>query len=354
MSALFCRKFVSANIGSLLQKRGVSSKVPHFATLYDLNPAQINTLVKTAIRYKNEVKVQGKKPTHLLPGSSVALLFSKRSTRTRVATETASNLLGAKAMYLASTDIQLGVNESLQDTTRVLSSMVDCIVARVNSHQEIEDLVKYSSVPVINALSDKFHPTQILADLMTLHETYTPQGKDPQSLNLQDTLGGRKVAWVGDGNNVLYSLMITLPKFGVDVGVSTPKGYDPRADIVQMAQGEAKKYNTKMDIVNSTAEAIKDSDVIVTDTWISMGQEEEKADRLRAFSGYQVTQKMIAEGGAKSDWKFLHCLPRKSEEVDDDVFYSNRSLVFPEAENRKWTIMAVLDALLVHKKFPEN
>lgn len=130
--------------------------------------------------------------------------------------------------------------------------------------------MKYSTVPVINALSDKFHPTQILADLMTLHETYTPKGKDPQSLDLKDTLGGKRVAWVGDGNNVLYSLMITLPKFGVDVGVSTPKGYDPRPDIVQMARGEAKKYNTKMDIVNSTAAAIKDSDVIVTDTWYKL------------------------------------------------------------------------------------
>ncbi|CAG8625279.1 5632_t:CDS:2 [Cetraspora pellucida] len=244
-------------------------------------------------------------------------------------------------MFLGSQDIQLGVNESLLDTSKVVSSMVDGIMARVGSHSDIETLAKYSTVPVINALSDKYHPTQILADLMTMHEVFGPQPKDESSYvahltHPKQTLPGLKVAWVGDG---------------VHLSVATPDGYNPAEEVVKIAQDEAVKTNTKISFTHDPKEAVKDADVIVTDTWVSMGQESEKAKRLKDFAGYQVTSSLAKDGGAKSHWKFLHCLPRKQEEVTDEVitlgvFYSPRSVVFQEAENRKWTILSVLDALL--------
>jgi ornithine carbamoyltransferase len=283
-------------------------------------------------------------------------MFSKRSTRTRVATETAINYLGGQPMFLGSQDIQLGVNESLMDTTKVVSSMVDGIMARVGSHSEIEALAKYSTVPIINALSDKYHPTQILADLMTIHEVLGPQ---PTSLSPyvahathpSKTLPGLKVAWVGDGNNILHSMLVTFPKLGIHLSIATPDNHKPDEQVVEIAKKEAEATKSELIFTNDPKIAIKDADVIATDTWISMGQETEKAQRIKDFAGYQVTSQLAKEGGAKSNWKFLHCLPRKQEEVTDEVFYSSNSVVFQEAENRKWTILAVIDALLVKKTF---
>lgn len=282
----------------------------------------------------------------------MALMFSKRSTRTRVATETAVAYLGGHAMFLGSQDIQLGVNESLLDTSKVVSSMVDGIMARVGAHSEIETLARYSTVPIINALSDLYHPTQILADLMTLHELYTPKGTLPHTVSPAETLKNLRLAWVGDGNNIMHSLMLQLPKVGMHMTMATPKGYEPNAAILKQARDNALQAGTELlGVFHDPKEAIQDADVIVTDTWISMGQEEEKKQRLKDFAGYQLTREMIAESGAKADWKFLHCLPRKQEEVTDDVFYSPRSHVFQEAENRKWTILACINQLLVQKGF---
>jgi len=309
-----------------------------------------------AIQHKYNVKHLNKSSGAPLGGKTLAIMFSKRSTRTRVATESAVAYLGGQPMFLGSQDIQLGVNESLLDTSKVVSSMVDGIMARVGSHSDIETLAKYSTVPVINALSDKYHPTQILADLMTLHEMYGPQPSSPSSYvahqtHPSKTLPGLRVAWVGDGNNILHSMLATFPKLGVHLNVATPKGYEPSEEIVRYAQVEARKTNTDVNFSFNPKDAVKNADVIVTDTWISMGQEGEKAQRIKDFAGYRVTSQMAKEGGAKSDWKFLHCLPRKQEEVSDEVFYSPRSFVFQEAENRKWTILAVIDALMVKKSF---
>ncbi|CAG8472765.1 6372_t:CDS:10, partial [Dentiscutata heterogama] len=303
----------------------------HYITHVDLSSKQIYNLLTSAIQHKHNVRYLNKKSDQPLSGKTLAILFSKRSTRTRVATETAIAYLGGQPMFLGSQDIQLGVNESLLDTSKVVSSMVDGIMARVGPHSDIETLAKYSTVPVINALSDRYHPTQILADLMTMHEVFGPQPKDESSYiahltHPEKTLPGLKVAWIGDG-------------------------YDADKEVVKIAQNEAVKTNTKISFTHDPKEAVKDADVIVTDTWISMGQESEKAKRLKDFAGYQVTSSLAKEGGAKPNWKFLHCLPRKQEEVTDEVFYSPRSVVFQEAENRKWTILAVLDALLVKKSF---
>ncbi|KAG0304059.1 ornithine carbamoyltransferase [Dissophora globulifera] len=327
------------------------SGVPHLLTDNDLSSKQLSDVIRMACKFKHQAKVLGKPSGAPLAGKTMALMFSKRSTRTRVATEAAVTYLGGHAMFLGSQDIQLGVNESLLDTSKVVSSMVDGIMARVGAHSEIETLAKYSTVPIINALSDLYHPTQILADLMTLHELYTPKGSDPHSVSPSTTLKNLRMAWVGDGNNILHSLMLQLPKVGMHISMATPKGYEPNADILKQAQKNAKDAGTEIGVFHDPKEALRGADIVVTDTWISMGQEEEKKQRIKAFAGYQLTTELITESGAQPDWKFLHCLPRKQEEVTDDVFYSPRSHVFQEAENRKWTILACINQLLVERGF---
>ncbi|RMZ75684.1 hypothetical protein DV738_g5326, partial [Chaetothyriales sp. CBS 135597] len=268
---------------------------------------------------------------------TVALLFSKRSTRTRVSTEGAVVALGGHPMFLGSGDIQLGVNESLYDTSKVISSMVAGIVARVGPHKDIADLARDSDVPVINALCDTYHPMQIVADFATLVQTL---GGDAAQLH------GLNIAWVGDANNVLFDLCIGARKLGINVSVATPVGYGiPAAirDEIAAASGQGTLRES-----NEPLEAVKDADVIVTDTWVSMGQESEAKERLQSFAGYQVTEELAKRGGASEDWKFMHCLPRHKEEVSDQVFYGPRSLVFPEAENRLWSAISVLDAFVAN------
>ncbi|KAI7878751.1 ornithine carbamoyltransferase [Lichtheimia hyalospora FSU 10163] len=330
-------------------------KPPHFITTADYTAEQLLDLVHRAIQFKVESKYNHPQPRTERPltGKSLALIFTKRSTRTRVATETATAYLGGHAMFLGSQDIQLGVNESLLDTSRVVSSMVDGIMARVNGHDEIETLARESRVPVINALSDKYHPTQILADLMTIHEHYHHRKNNvtdrytAHTQHPRETLSGLKAAWVGDANNILQEILVAFPKCGISVAAACPPSYKCDQDVIDIAKADAAKTGASVSFTTNPNEALKDADIIITDTWISMGQEEEKAKRLEEFAGYQVTMDMVKKGGAKPDWVFMHCLPRKPEEVDDEVFYSDRSLVFPEAENRKWTILAIIDALMV-------
>ncbi|KAI8977634.1 ornithine carbamoyltransferase [Mycotypha africana] len=334
----------------------IEAKKPnHFITTADFTAEQLLDLVYNSLQFKVQAKYtpseEIKRP---LAGKTLAVLFSKRSTRTRIATESSMAFLGGHAMFLGSQDIQLGVNESLLDTARVVSSMVHGIMARVKGHDEIETLAKESSVPVINALSDKYHPTQILADLMTIHEYYhnknnnVPEGiYSAHTQHPRETLPGKKVAWVGDGNNILQEILVAFPKCGISVAAACPPGYTCDQDVIDIALADAKKTGASVTFTTQPEEAIKDSDIIITDTWVSMGQEEEKKKRLIDFKGYQVTKDLIARGGAKPDWIFMHCLPRKPEEVDDEVFYDKeRSVVFQEAENRKYTITAVIDALL--------
>ncbi|KAF9443817.1 ornithine carbamoyltransferase 1 [Macrolepiota fuliginosa MF-IS2] len=334
--------------------------VPHLMTLADLSPAQINRLLAHSYALKQQSLpwldpqgAQRKKGLRLPPQSlfnkTIALLFSKRSTRTRLAAETSSVLLGGRALFLGRDDIQLGVNESPRDTARVIGGMCQGIFARVGEHEEIEELAKHSPVPVLNALSSYWHPTQILADLLTLHEhshLFLKAGEAPKELASSDILpplSPLTVAYVGDSANVLHDMLVTYPRLGHKLQVASPEKYRaPTAVWDRVVELECDKG------IMWTAdpkEAVHNADVVITDTWISMGQEAEKAERLAAFEGYQVTEQLCKEGGANPNWQFLHCLPRKPHEVDDEVFFGPRSLVYPEADNRKWTIMALFDLL---------
>eukprot|EP00795_Rhopilema_esculentum_P017657 gene17657-9305_t len=244
---------------------------------------------------------------------------------------TGFSVLGGHAISLSPDDAHLGVNETIKDTARVLSRLSDIALARVYGHSDLEEMSSEASVPIVNGLSETYHPLQSLADFQTLMEHY-------------GHLRGLKMAWVGDGNNIVHSLMMAAPRLGVDLNIATPKGYEVFPEVAKDADEFAEQCSTKIAYTNDPREACKGANVIVTDTWISMGQEEEKAARLKAFAGYQVTKKLTSL--AADNWCFLHCLPRKQEEVDDEVFYSDRSLVWDEAENRKWTVMSVLLNLL--------
>ncbi|KAJ1843050.1 ornithine carbamoyltransferase [Coemansia sp. RSA 2708] len=318
-------------------------------SLADYSAEQIAGLVQSAAELKRQAKHEGQAfhPQQPLKGKTIALLFSKRSTRTRVASESSVAYLGGHAMFLGKDDIQLGVNESLRDSAQVISSMVDGIFARVGAHSEIEAIAKHSSVPVVNALCDANHPTQILADLLTMWEVFGK--RRPQAQTLLEVLAGLRVAWVGDANNIVYEMLAAMPKCGVHMSVCTPAKYPVPAAVQQQAQRDARAGNASVSYHTDPLQAVRDADVVVTDTWVSMGQEAEKAQRLRDFAGFQVSDEMAQQGGAKRDWVFMHCLPRKPEEVTDDVFYSERSVVFQEAENRKWTIMAAFNALFAQR-----
>lgn len=234
------------------------------------------------------------------------------------------------------------VNESLYDTSKIISSMTSCIVARVGPHSDVTGLAKDSSVPVINALSDDFHPLQTIADFLTIHEAF-PSSKGISSSGLG--LNGLKIAWVGDSNNVLFDLAIGAVKMGVDIAVASPQGYGIPQGMKQLINSAATGVDSPGKLSETTVpeEAIKDADILVTDTWISMGQESEKKKRLQVFEGYQITNDLAERGGAKEGWKFMHCLPRHPEEVADEVFYSPRSLVFQEGENRLWAAVGKLN-----------
>lgn len=329
---------------------GQSAGPRHLLSIADLTPTEFATLVRNASSHKQAIKA-GLIPESLqgtLNGKTVAMMFNKRSTRTRISTEGAVVKMGGHPMFLGKEDIQLGVNESLYDTAVVVSSMVSCIVARVGPHSDIASLAKHSTVPVINALCDTFHPMQAIADFLTIHESFSSQSSsDASSLGIE----GLKIAWVGDANNVLFDLALGATKMGVDVAVATPKGYEIPSHVWELIRKarEGVKSPGNITETNSPDEAVKDADVIVTDTWVSMGQEEESIKKMKAFEGFQVTSELAQRGGAKSHWKFMHCLPRHPEEVSDDVFYSDRSLVFPEAENRLWAAISTLEGFVVNK-----
>lgn len=301
----------------------------NFATLVDFSKDEIEYLLQLSIDLK--VKMQNKESYKPLAGHSMAMIFQKRSTRTRVSTETGFTYLGGHALFLGSDDIQLGKNETLKDTAKVLSRFNDILLARVFGHEVINELAEHATVPVINALSDKYHPLQILADFMTIKEHF-------------GTLDGLTLSWVGDGNNVLHSIMVAAPKVGMHLQIATPQGYEPDKDVIELARSAAEKSGTKLILTDDPKEAVKDANIIVTDTWVSMGQDAEKEARLKSFAGYQVTRELTQL--ASENWVFMHCLPRKQEEVTDDVFYSDKSIVWDEAENRMYTVMAVSLALL--------
>ena len=300
----------------------------HFLSINDLSRDAALALLADAQRLKIEHRTNPELQLKYLPGQTLAMIFEKPSLRTRVSFDCAMRHCGGGAIYLAPNDIGLGKRESIADVARVLSGMADAIMARVFEHQTLVELAKWSDVPVINALCDIEHPCQALADLQTLMEE-------------DKGLEGRKIAYIGDGNNVCHSLMLLCAKVGVDFSAATPPGYEPDAAIVAQAQAMG-----NVEITTDPFEAVQNANAIYTDVWTSMGQEEESAKRLQVFPPYQINQKLM--DAAADDAILLHCLPaHRGEEVTADVFEGARSRVFAQAENRLHAQKAVLLSLMV-------
>ncbi|NLG51027.1 MAG: ornithine carbamoyltransferase [Chloroflexi bacterium] len=297
-----------------------------FISLADLSPARIQELLDLAIVLKTE-RAEGRNKPYL-DGKTLAMIFQKPSLRTRVSFEMAMVHLGGHAIYLSPDEIKLGQRESIPDAARVLSRYVDVIMARVFAHADILALAQWASVPVVNGLSDFNHPCQGMADLLTIYEKL-------------GRLKGVKLTYVGDGNNVLHSLLFGGAKMGMHIVAATPVGYDPLPEVVQQATQEAARYGGSVQLLRDPKEAVRGADVIYTDTWTSMGQEAEAAERRAVFPPYQVNAELIAL--AQPNVGIMHCLPaHRGEEITDQVADGPHSWLFDEAENRLHAQKAVL------------
>jgi ornithine carbamoyltransferase len=301
----------------------------HYLSIADLTPAELHDLLDLGLSLKAEWRAGGNRP--LLKNKSLALVFQKPSLRTRVSFEMGMVHLGGYAFYLSPNEVKMGGRESVPDVARVLSSYVDGIMARVFDHQHILDLAAYSTVPVINGLSDYNHPAQGLTDVFTILET-------------KGRLEGLKLAYVGDSNNVTRSLMFAAMKLGMHMSVASPAGYNLSADDVRLA-AELSTNGATLELVEDPATAVAEADVIYTDVWTSMGQEAEAAERARLFPPYQVNQALVDK--AKPDCIVMHCLPaHRGDEITDEVADGPHSVLFPQAENRMHAQKAILVRLM--------
>jgi len=301
-----------------------------FISIHDCTYEEIKQLLKLAVKLKAELK--NGIPHPVLKGKALGMIFTKSSTRTRVSFEVGMTQLGGYPLFLSSNDIQLGRGETIYDTANVLSRYLDGIMIRTYAHQDVLDLAKYADIPVINALTDLLHPCQVMADLMTAYEH---KGK----------LKGLKMAYIGDGNNMANSLMYGCAKVGMDISVATPEEYKCDEEVVSNAKDDAKKSGSQVITTTDPVEAVKDADIVYSDTWVSMGQEEEKAERIKIFKPYQVNRKLF--DNAKKDAIFMHCLPAyRGFEVTEDVIDSPNSVIFDEAENRLHAQKAIMATLM--------
>lgn len=267
-------------------------------------------------------------PHRILEGKTLGMIFSKPSTRTRVSFQVGIYHLGGTGMYFGPNDLQLGKSENVSDTAKVLSRYLDGIMIRTFSHQDVIDLARYGSIPVINGLTDLLHPCQVLTDLFTI-------------LEKKRTLRGLKFAYLGDGNNMAHSLLHGCSKVGMDIVLATPGNYQPVPEIVENAKANAAYMGSKVEIMEDPVEAVKDADVIYTDVWASMGQEGEAEERRKHFIKYQVNPELVKN--AKDDYLFMHCLPaHRGDEVVNEVADSDNSVIFDEAENRLHVQKAVM------------
>ncbi|MGQ9636455.1 MAG: ornithine carbamoyltransferase [Thermodesulfobacteriota bacterium] len=300
------------------------------ASLKDLSKEEIKEILKTTELLKLQTLRGQKHP--LLRGKTLAMIFEKPSTRTRVSFEVGMWQLGGYALYLSAGDLQLGRGETIADTAQTLSRYVHGIMARVFSHQTILDLIQYSRVPVINGLSDFSHPCQGLADLFTIYEK-------------KGHLSGLTLAYIGDGNNVTHSLLYGCSKMGMNMVVASPKGYQPHPEVVSYAEEEAKRNDSRVKVTEDPFEAVKGADIIYTDVWASMGKENEREERIKVFKPYQVNSQLTKY--AKEDHLFMHCLPaHRGEEVANEIADSKNSVIFDQAENRLHTQKALLALIL--------
>ncbi|QDX91557.1 ornithine carbamoyltransferase [Brevibacillus laterosporus] len=286
------------------------------------------------LHYASQIKAMQKsgKVYQPLAGKTLAMIFTKSSTRTRVSFEVGMYQLGGSSLFLTDKDLQLGRGETISDTAKILSSYVDGIMIRTHAHEDVIELAKHASVPVINGLTDLYHPCQALADLLTIQEH---KGK----------LQGMKLAFIGDGNNVANSLVLAAVILGLDVRVATPPGYEMQEAIVQKAQEYAVQYGGKFLMTHDASVAVDQADVIYTDVWTSMGFEEENEQRLKDFAAYQVNKALVAK--ADSAYIFMHCLPvHRGEEVTAEIIDGPHSVVFEEAENRLHAQKALLASVM--------
>ena len=302
-----------------------------FIDTKDFTKEQILAIEDLGLAMKKAIKVDGYYP-HLLRNKSLGMIFQKSSTRTRVSFETGMYQLGGQALFLSNRDLQIGRGEPVQDTARVLSRYLDGIMIRTFAQEEVETLARVGSIPIINGLTDFCHPCQVLADLQTVRE-------------YKGRIEGLNMCYIGDGNNMANSLIVGFLKMGAHVSIACPKAYQPDAQVLSFTE----QYPGKFVMTESPEEAAKDADVIFTDVWASMGQEEEKAVREKAFRGYQINAELLAK--AHLGCMVQHCLPaHRGEEITADVFESHADQIFDEAENRLHAQKAVMVAVMADKK----
>lgn len=301
-----------------------------FISIHDFSCADIEYILEAGAEIK---KLQKKGIPHpYLAGKTLGMIFQKSSTRTRVAFEVGMYQLGGHALFLSSRDIQVGRGETIKDTAQVLGRMLDGIMIRTFAHDEVIELAEWSGIPVINGLTDLLHPTQVIGDLMTIKEN-------------KGSLQGLKLAYIGDGNNVAHSLLFGGAKVGMEVVIAAPKGFGPDEEILKMARQDAEATGAKLWVVEDPEEAVQGADILYTDVWASMGQEEEAAEKEQKFLRYQINQALLDK--AKADAIVLHCLPAKrGKEITDEVIDGSHSRVFDEAENRLHAHKAIMAVLM--------
>ncbi|EEU7097170.1 ornithine carbamoyltransferase [Campylobacter jejuni] len=294
----------------------------YFLTLRDFSKEEILSLVNHASELKKE-------PKKLLQDKTLAMIFEKNSTRTRMAFELAITELGGKALFLSSNDLQLSRGEPVKDTARVIGAMVDFVMMRVNKHETLLEFARYSKAPVINALSELYHPTQVLGDLFTIKEWNKMQN------------GIAKVAFIGDSNNMCNSWLITAAILGFEISIAMPKNYKISPEIWEFAMKQALISGAKISLGYDKFEALKDKDVVITDTWVSMGEENEKERKIKEFEGFMIDEKAMSV--ANKDAILLHCLPAyRGYEVSEEIFEKHADVIFEEARNRLYVVKALL------------
>jgi ornithine carbamoyltransferase len=297
-----------------------------FISIKDYTQEEVYQIFEVTKKLKE--KQQRREPHPLLAGKTLGMIFSKSSTRTRVSFEVGIYQLGGHALFLSANDTQLGRGETIKDTSLVLSRYLDGIMIRTFAHQDVLELAEYASIPVINGLTDWLHPCQVMGDLFTV-------------LEKKQRLAGLKLAFIGDGNNVAHSLLIGGAKVGMDVAIACPAGYEPDPAVLKIASQDAKVTGSRLTVVHDPQEAMEGADVIYTDVWASMGQEQEKEKREKAFQGYCVDTKLMQL--AHPEAIVLHCLPaHRGEEITDDVMDGTQSAIFDEAENRLHVQKAIM------------
>ena len=296
-------------------------------SIHDLSVDEVQEIL--ALAHELKAKQKAGIEHHLLKGKTLGMIFEKSSTRTRVSFEVGMYQLGGQALFLSNRDLQLGRGEPIKDTARVLSRYLDGIMIRTYGHDRVEELAKYAGIPVINALTDLLHPCQVLTDLLTIQEH---KGKN---------LKGLKMAYVGDGNNMTNSYMYGCAKAGMTFVAATPKDYQPDATVTRQAKEDAKLTGASIELVTDPVEAVKGADIVVTDTWASMGQEAEHDARKKIFAPYQVNKELMAHADKRAI--VMHCLPAyRGEEITEEVLEANAQVIFDEAENRLHTQKAIM------------